>query len=82
MSEIQSRNFKIFFYDPKDLSIIDSRVVADGFFIKFQTNYLHDENKLGELCARLEGELEGNWRIIPWFVENAWFFDLLKNEEY
>ena len=56
--------------------------VCDGFFIKFQTNYLHDENKLGELCARLEGELEGNWRIIPWFVENAWFFDLLKFEEY
>ena len=32
--------------------------VCDGFFIKFQTDYLHDENKLGELCARLEGELE------------------------
>jgi lipoprotein-releasing system permease protein len=30
----------------------------------------------------LEGELDGNWRIIPWFVENAWFFDLLKFEEY
>ena len=34
-NEIQSRNYKIFYYDPKDLSIIDSRVVADGFFIKF-----------------------------------------------
>ena len=55
---------------------------CDGFFIKFQTDYLHDENKLGELCVRLEGDLEGNWRIIPWFVENAWFFDLLKFEEY
>jgi lipoprotein-releasing system permease protein len=55
---------------------------CDGFFIKFQTDYLNNENKLGELCGRLEGELEGNWRIIPWFVENAWFFDLLKFEEY
>ena len=34
-NEIQSKNYKIFYYDPKDLSIIDSKVVADGFFIKF-----------------------------------------------
>ena len=38
--EIQSKNYKIFYYDPKDLSIINSKVVASGFFIKF--NY---ENK-------------------------------------
>ena len=34
-NEIQSRNYKIFYYEPKDLSIINSKVVADGFFIKF-----------------------------------------------
>ena len=34
-NEIQSKNYKIFYYDPKDLSIIDSKVVANGFFIKF-----------------------------------------------
>ena len=55
---------------------------CDGFFIKFEDKFFRDENKLGELCAKLEGLLEGNWRIIPWFVENAWFFDLLKFEEY
>ena len=33
--EIQNKKYKIFYYDPKDLSIIDSKVVADGFFIKF-----------------------------------------------
>ena len=33
--EIQKRNYKIFYYDPKDLSIIKSQVIADGFFIKF-----------------------------------------------
>jgi glutathione synthase len=38
--EIQSKNYKIFYYDPKDLSVINSKVVASGFFIKF--NY---ENK-------------------------------------
>jgi len=55
---------------------------CDGFFIKFQDEFLNDEIKLGELCAKLEGVLGGNWRIIPWFIENAWFFDLLKFEEY
>tara|TARA_B100001142_G_scaffold263974_1_gene267425 strand:+ start:1325 stop:2251 length:927 start_codon:yes stop_codon:yes gene_type:complete len=38
--EIQNKNYKIFYYDPKDLSIINSKVIASGFFIKF--NY---ENK-------------------------------------
>ena len=33
--EIQNRKYKIFYYDPKHLSIVDSRVIADGFFIKF-----------------------------------------------
>ena len=33
-NEIQSK-YKIFYYDPKDLSIINSKVIAKGFFIKF-----------------------------------------------
>ncbi len=39
-NEIQSKKYKIFYYSPKNLSIINSKVVAKGFFIKF--NY---ENK-------------------------------------
>jgi len=38
--EIQRKNYEIFYYDPKDLSVINSKVIASGFFIKF--NY---ENK-------------------------------------
>ena len=34
-NEIQSKNYRIFYYDPKNLSIINSKVVAEGFFIKF-----------------------------------------------
>tara|TARA_A100001011_G_C14186971_1_gene789483 strand:+ start:191 stop:1117 length:927 start_codon:yes stop_codon:yes gene_type:complete len=34
-NEIQSKNYKIFYYDPKDLSIINSKVIAKGFFINF-----------------------------------------------
>jgi len=33
--EIQNKNYKIFYYDPKDLSIINSKVIAAGFFIEF-----------------------------------------------
>ena len=33
--EIQKKNYRIFYYDPKDLSIINGKVIASGFFIKF-----------------------------------------------
>ena len=33
--EIQNKNYKIFYYDPKDLSIINSKVIAAGCFIQF-----------------------------------------------
>ena len=34
-NEIQNKNYRIFYYDPKDLSIINSKVIAEGFLIKF-----------------------------------------------
>ena len=33
-NEIQNK-YKIFYYEPKDLSIINSKIIAKGFFIKF-----------------------------------------------
>ena len=33
--EIQKKNYKIFYYDPKNLSIINFKVIAKGFFVKF-----------------------------------------------
>ena len=39
-NEIQNKKYKIFYYDPKNLSILNSKVIAKGVFIKF--NY---ENK-------------------------------------
>ena len=33
--EIQDKNYKIFYYNPKDLSVIKSKVTASGFFVKF-----------------------------------------------
>ena len=37
-NEIQKKKYKIFYYDPKDLSLVNSKVVAKGFFIKFDYN--------------------------------------------
>jgi len=34
-NEIQNKKYKIFYYDPKDLSIINFKVIAKGFFVKF-----------------------------------------------
>ena len=34
-NEIQNKKYKIFYYDPKDLSVVNSKVTANGFFIKF-----------------------------------------------
>ena len=34
-NEIQKKKYRVFYYDPKDLSIIDKKVIAKGFFIKF-----------------------------------------------
>ncbi len=33
-NEIQNKKYKIFYYDPKNLSILNSKVIAKGFFIK------------------------------------------------
>jgi len=38
-NEAQNNKYKIFYYEPKNLSIIDNNVVAKGFFIKF--NYIN-----------------------------------------
>ena len=37
-NEIQNKKYKIFYYEPKDLSVINSKVIAKGFFIKFDYN--------------------------------------------
>ena len=34
-NEIQNKKYKIFYYEPKNLSILNTEVVANGFFIKF-----------------------------------------------
>ena len=52
-NEIQNKNYKIFYYEPKDLSIINSKVIASGFFIKF--NY--QKNKFFKIIKKLKFDL-------------------------
>ena len=46
--EIQSKNYKIFYYDPKDLSVINSRVIASGFCVKFD----YSKNKFYKILEK------------------------------
>ena len=34
-NEIQKKKYKIFYYNPKNISLINTKVIAKGFFIKF-----------------------------------------------
>ena len=52
-NEAQNRNYKIFYYEPKDLSIINSKVIATGFFVKF--NYT--QNKFFKILKKCSLEL-------------------------
>ena len=37
-NEIQKKKYKIFYYEPEDLSVINREVIAEGYFIKFDYN--------------------------------------------
>ena len=52
-NEAQNQNYKIFYYEPKDLSIINSKVIATGFFVKF--NYT--QNKFFKILKKCSLEL-------------------------
>ena len=52
-SEIQKKKYKIFYYNPKNLSIINSKVIANGFFIKF--NY--DQKKFFKILKKAKLDL-------------------------
>ena len=43
-NEIQSKSYKIFYYEPKNLSIINSKVIAKGYFVIFFLNLISQKN--------------------------------------
>ncbi len=47
--EAQNNKYKIFYYEPKDLSIINDKVIAKGYYIEFNYNnkkFFKIKNKL------------------------------------
>ncbi|MBN36935.1 MAG: hypothetical protein CMI29_00545 [Opitutae bacterium] len=60
----------------------DQEGACDGFYLKFSGPVARNEVQLQKKCRELELVLEEDWAVVPWFVENAWFFELLKFEEY
>ena len=56
--------------------------LCDGMFLKFSPEIFGNEDALAQFCEELESERARDWAFVPWFVENSWFFDLLKFEEY
>ena len=64
----------------QDMQGDDGRI--DGFYFKTIDKVARSESGIAACSHELETLLGDGWNVIPWFVENAWFFDLLKFEEY
>ena len=82
-NEIQSK-YKIFYYQPKNLSIVNSKVIAKGFFIKFNYN----QNKFFKIIKKQNLNLEFCKfiliRQVPPFnleyISTTYILDLIKHK--
>ena len=82
--EIQIKDYKIFYYEPKDLSIINSKVLAKGFFIKF--NY--SKKKFFKILKKQKLELSKCKFILirqnpPFnleYISTTYILDTIKNK--
>ena len=83
-NEIQNRKYKVFYYDPKNLSIINSKVIAKGFFIRFD----YDKKKFFKIKKRQTLELTKCKFILirqdpPFnleYVSTTYILDCIKNK--
>ena len=83
-NEIQKKKYKVFYYDPKDLSLVNSKVVAKGFFIKFDYN----KKKFFKILNKKRLELDKCKFILirqdpPFnleYISTTYILDLIKNK--
>ena len=83
-NEIQKKKYKIFYYDPKDLSLVNSKVVAKGFFVKFDYN----KKKFFKILNKKILELDKCKFILirqdpPFnleYISTTYILDLIKNK--
>ena len=53
-----------------------------GFNVRLQPGIVNSDTRVAAAATRLDKLLGEGYRSVTWFDENAWFFDLLKFEEY
>jgi len=83
-NEIQNKKYKIFYYDPKNLSILNSKVIAKGFFVKFD----YEKKKFFKILKKQSLELTKCKFILirqdpPFnleYVSTTYILDNLKNK--
>jgi len=83
-NEIQKKKYKVFYYDPKDLSLVNSKVIAKGFFIKFDYN----KKKFFKILNKKRLELDKCKFILirqdpPFnleYISTTYILDLIKNK--
>jgi glutathione synthase len=83
-NEIQNKNYKIFYYHPKDLSVINSKVIAKGFFIKI--NY--SKKKFFKILKKQKLDLSKCKFILirqdpPFnleYISTTYILDIIKNK--
>ena len=82
--EIQKKKYKIFYYEPKNLSVIKNKVVAKGFFLEFYYN----KKKFYKILKRQILDLSNcNYLLIrqdpPFnleYISTTYILDILKNK--
>ncbi len=83
-NEIQKKKYKIFYYEPKNLSIINFKVIASGFFIKFD----YSKKKFFKILKKTKIDL-ANCKFLlirqdpPFnleYITTSYILDIIKNK--
>ena len=83
-NEIQSKKYQIFYYEPKDLSVLNSKIIAKGFFIKIN----HNKKKFYKILNKRKLDLEKCKFLLirqdpPFnleYITSTYILDLIKNK--
>ncbi len=82
-NEIQKKNYKIFYYEPRNLSILKTEVVANGYFIRFD----YSKEKIFKILKKKKLNLKECKFILirqdpPFnleYISSTYILDLIKN---
>ena len=82
-NEIQKKNYKIFYYEPRNLSILKTEVIANGYFIRFD----YSKKKIFKILKKKKLNLKECKFILirqdpPFnleYISSTYILDLIKN---